>query len=141
MARDQLFGLFAAKPAGIGRRHQEGVEPVDVAARGQHIGIHHHIAAGGRLDIAAIKRVDQRAQLIRGIKLGGQQCAVRGGAIKVAGFHHRIEHVFALGTFGVVAQNVQSVRDQRRFHFVKARGQFADVGIGDIECFALIGDQ
>ena len=33
------------------------------------------------------------------------------------------------------------MRDQRRFHLVKPRRQLADVGVGDVERFALVGDQ
>ena len=64
VAGQQLFGLALAVAHGKGRRHAEGVQAVQVAPGGQHVGVADQVAAGGGLQVAAIEGAHQALHFV-----------------------------------------------------------------------------
>ena len=96
MARQQTLGLTGAVLGGVFAGDLEGVEPMEVAARGQHVGRAQEVAAGGGIDEAPVERLQDAADLVilRQMLGGGLEGAqdLAGRAVLRDGVHGDAAH-------------------------------------------------
>ena len=64
VAGQEFVGLALAIAHGKGRGHAEGVQAVQVAASGQHVGVADQVAARGRLQVAAVQGAHQALHFV-----------------------------------------------------------------------------
>ena len=144
MPCEQAFSLLLTLRASVARGQQKRVKTVNVAACGQNIGVYHDVAARSGLNIRTVKRVNERGHLVAGVQLGTQSLTVR-CVFAIAQFvgrgHHGIEHILARLALRIGAKDVQPMRDQRFFEFVKLARQLFDGAVFQINRVALIRDQ
>ena len=143
MARQQTQGLTGAVLGGVFAGDLEGVEAMEVAARGQHVGRAQEVAAGGGIDEASVERLQDAPdfvilrQMLGGGLEGAQDVAgravlrdgVHGDAghqslhrsalqpLAMGGFGHCEQHVGALVFRERLAHHMQAMGDQRIFEF------------------------